>query len=415
MNESPAKTPSPILHRAAWIVPVTSPPIPDGAVLVQGGRILATGPFNQIRNECPAGTRLEDHGDAAVIPALVNAHTHLELSAFKGAIAFPREGFPDWLGAFLSLRSDTPPEAIAEGLRLGDRELPDCGTALCGDITNTVPAAGASESALPEKQVFFELLGFHCKSIAEAVPAGLESLADSPRLAMVPHSVYSVSPEVIREAKAGTRARGLPFSIHTAEHREEMEFLEKGTGFCRDLLEKLGRWNPGWTAPGTTPVRYLDALGVLDRNTILVHAVHMTEPDWETAAKRGCTICFCPRSNRNLNAGRPDLEKALSLGIPAALGTDSLASNTDLDLFREAAFVMENYPAIRPESILEMITRNPAGALGRTADFGSIDPGGKAALLAVRVEPGLKTSGLVAALLHFGSKGNWKWVNPAQN
>lgn len=407
-----SREPAPVLHRAAWVVPVRTRPVRDGAVLVRHGRVLAVGPFARIRKEAPPDTQIADHGDSALMPALVNAHTHLELSAFKNTIPFPRDGFPAWLGVFIARRAGMSRNEIEEGFRAGERELLNSGTALYGDVTNEMVAVEPQEVALPERHVFFELLGFNCKSIAEAVPAGVEP--DSARCTPTPHSVYSVSPEVIREAKERARVMGLPFSIHTAEHREELEFLDRGTGFCRELLDKLGKWNPEWIVPHTTPVRYLDDLGVLDRTTLLVHAVHMTGHDWATAARRGCTICFCPRSNRNLHIGRPDLEKALSCGIPAALGTDSLASNTDLDLFREAGYVMENYPSIRPDSILEMITSNPARALGRNADFGSIEAGGKAAILAVSVQAA-RASDLVEALLHSGLRGTWKWANPPRN
>jgi cytosine/adenosine deaminase-related metal-dependent hydrolase len=147
----------------------------------------------------------------------------------------------------------------------------------------------------------------------------------------------------------------------------------------------------------------------------------MLDSDWDLASRRKCAVCFCPRSNRNLNAGRPDLEKALSRNILAAIGTDSLASNTDLNLFAEAGFVLENYPSIRPGTVLEMITLNPAKALGREGDFGSIEPGKKDALLAVSIEPDFNTTQLAApdelaeALIHSGKKGAWKWVNSAQS
>ena len=227
----------------------------------------------------------------------------------------------------------------------------------------------------------------------------------------VPHSVYSVSPAIIAESKEWTRARGLPFSIHVAEHLDEIEFLQGGKGFCRELLEMVGRWNPSWTPPGKTPIEYLDCLGALDSRTLLVHAVHMTEADWALAAKRDCTVVFCPRSNRNLGSGRPRIEKALALGISCALGTDSLASNTDLSLFSEAAFTLDNYPSIDPQKVIEMVTVNPAGSLGCKGDFGSIEPGAKANMLAVEIQSGIDESNLAEALIQTGKEGAWKWVS----
>jgi len=373
---------------------------------------------------------LADHGQAALFPALVNAHTHLELSALRGTIPFPQPGFREWIELLLPLRAAMGPHCVDEGLRAGEADLLTSGTALCGDITNggaIVPSSAFSR--VPERQVFLELLGFDLDSVAAAMPAQLrvETLAaghpqistsrevSNSSAALAPHSVYSVSPAIIRESKQWTRARGLPFSIHVAEHPEEIEFLRSGKGFCRELLEELGRWDPKWRPPGNSPLSYLDSLDTLDSRTLLVHAVHMTESDWALAAQKNCTVVFCPRSNRNLSSGRPCIEKALSLGINCALATDSLASNTDLDLFAEAGFTLDNHPSINPERVIEMITVNPARALGREGDYGSMGPGARSNILAVKIQSGVDELNLAEALIQSGKEGTWKWVNCAQS
>jgi cytosine/adenosine deaminase-related metal-dependent hydrolase len=323
------------------------------------------------------------------------------------------------------------PHYADEGLRAGYAELFTSGTGLCGDITNGGAIVGPSTfSKIPERQVFLELLGFDLNSVAAAMPASPAggraveidpySFLPEPQAgggcpALVPHSVYSVSPAIITESKEWTRARGLPFSIHAAEHPAEIEFLRSGKGFCRELLEMLGRWDAGWRPPGKTPLEYLDGLGALDSNTLLVHAVHMTESDWALAAQRNCTVVFCPRSNRNLGSGSPRIEEALSRGINCALGTDSLASNTDLNLFAEAGFTLDNYPSIDPEKVIEMITLNPARALGRKGDFGSLEPGAKSHLLAVTIQSGVDESNLAESLIQSGKEGVWKWVDDSQS
>ncbi len=397
-----------VLHRAEWIFPVVSAPVRNGAVLVRGGRIVAAGRFPELVRDLPAGVEIADHGRAAIMPALVNAHTHVELSAFGGKVPFPRSGFSDWTRTFFPLRPGVSPQMLREGFLGGMRELFECGTVLCGDITNGF--AVDEEAGFPERLVFLELLGFNLGSVAEAVPPGAAPVAGDGRVVPVPHSVYSVSPAIIWEAAALARKRGTPLSIHVAEHAEEVEFLRSGTGFCRDLLESLGRWDPAWSPPGRSPVQYLDGLDSLGPNTLLVHAVHMSRADWALAAAGKCAVCFCPRSNFNLGVGRPDIEAALSLGIAACLGTDSLASNTDLNLFAEAAFVLDRYPGIRPETALAMITANPARALGRRADFGAVAPGLSAALLAVEIDSDLTDSHLAEAVIDSGKKGAFQWT-----
>lgn len=401
----------PVLHRAAWVLPIFSEPLENGAVLVYNGIILAVGRYNHLRKALPSGTRILDYDEAAIIPGLVNAHTHLELSMMKGTVPFPRTGFTEWLEVFFPLRAAFEHNQVLEGFAGGMQELLDHGTVLCGDVTNGTEFSFIDPAgSLPERRVFLELLGFNCESVAAALPPGVDPVRNGADFVLTPHSAYSASPRLIAATKARGRRLGLPFSIHVAEHPEEIEFLHGGTGFCRDLLERLGRWDPRWRAPCQTPLQYLNNLGVMDRLTILVHAVHMSDEDWRLTAEKKCTVCFCPRSNFNLGVGRPDIDKALSLGIPACLGTDSLASNTDLSLFAEAGFVLDNYPEIRPEAILRMITLHPARALCREFDYGGIRPGLVASLLAVSI--GSEKTHISEALIQKGKGGDWKWVNP---
>lgn len=438
MNElSPSPKP-PEIHRAEWVVPVSASPLRNGAVLTHRGRVIEAGPFAAVRRDSPAGARLTDHGSAALFPALVNAHTHLELSALRGKIPFPQRCFREWIALLFVLRVGMGPQAVDDGLLCGEAELLSSGTGFCADMTNgwavghdssagpntggpDSRSSGRTATARPERRIFLELLGFNLDSVEAAIPREFFTRSreaakkEDTTLIPVPHSVYSVSPAIIAESKKWTRARGLPFSIHVAEHLDEIEFLQGGKGFCRELLERVGRWEPSWTPPGKTPIEYLDCLGALDSRTLLVHAVHMTEADWALAAKRDCTVVFCPRSNRNLSSGRPWIEKALSLGISCALGTDSLASNTDLNLFAEAAFTLDNYPSIDPQKVIEMITVNPARSLGCKSDFGSIEPGAKAHMLAVEIQSGIEESNLAEALIQSGKEGAWKWVSSAQS
>jgi cytosine/adenosine deaminase-related metal-dependent hydrolase len=429
----------PAIHRAEWVVPVSAPPVRNGAVLTHGGRIMAVGPFDSVRKSSPAGTRLKDHGAAALFPATVNAHTHLELSALRGRIPIPQPGWRQWIELLFSVRDRTP-KCPDDALRIGRAELLDGGTAFCGDVTNggavqnevlavQKPSAddskdNAGSSRRLERQVFIELLGFNLDSVSAALPPGIDPAfggrdtvsthshgKNGSMPALAPHSVYSVSPAIIAESKEWTRERGLPFSIHAAEHCEEIEFLQTGTGFCRDLLERLGRWAPKWNPPGMTPIEYLDRLGVLDSDTLLVHAVHMNESDWRIAAGRGCTAVFCPRSNRNIGSGSPQIDRALSLGMTCALGTDSLASNTDLNLFAEAAFTAGNNPSIDPKELIEMITVNPARMLGRSSDLGRITPGAGAHILAISIPSEVGESNLYEALIQSGKEGALKWAS----
>jgi aminodeoxyfutalosine deaminase len=436
--EQPSKN-VPVLHRAKWVVPVAYPPVEDGAVLVRNGSILAAGPYSQVRTSTPPNTAQVDHGSSAIVPGLVNAHTHLELSALGERMSLPKESFAQWLEAILSLRPAMTHELLQEGLLAGVQRLAAEGCCLCGDITNGAclqtsaygdhkldPMLSSEDSALstrhsiPARQVFLEILGFDRSSLEEALGSDLVQVLGTPHatgqpFSLAAHACYSTSGPAIHEAKEWCRAKGLPFSIHAAEHSEEMDFLERGTGFCRAILEDLGRWSQSWKPPGTSPVRYLEQLQVLDSNTILVHAVHLTDADWEIVAKNHCSVCFCPRSNRNLNVGQPNIAKALGSGLVAALGTDSLASNTDLSLFAEAAHVLENYSDVHPQTILSMMTWGGARALGREQHFGTIGPGKAADFLVISGSGSFASHRLFETIIQQGNKGAWRWAHHPAN
>lgn len=463
------------LHRAAWLVPVASPPLSNGAVLVRDHHILAAGPYPEVKTASPPGTREVDHGSSAIIPGLVNAHTHLELSALSGRIELPQPGFASWLTALLALRPMMTREFLAQGVARGHRELLAAGCCLCGDITSGAGLKPVPQSRQPELptdarndllgsrtptihppetrnpnlsdqhaipsnhnpsapislisphaspltphssptcQAFLEVLGFDRHHLADAVEDEVVALVEASPAWKVPpslaaHACYSTAGTVIRETKEWCRTRGRPFSIHVAEHPEELQLLSHGTGFCRDLLAALDRWDPQWQAPGKTPVRYLEDLQVLDAGTLLVHAVHLTDDDWEVVARNHCPVCFCPRSNHNLTVGRPDIGKALHSGVPVALGTDSLASNTDLNLFAEMAFVLDHYPAVPAAAVVAMATLGGAEALGQERSFGSIEPGKQADLLVISVPASLAHHQLYETIIHQGTKGAWQWL-----
>lgn len=409
-----------ILHRASWLVPVSSPPIEDGAVLVHGERIVCAGDYGTVRSQAPAGTTEYDHGSAAFIPGLVSGHTHLELTGFQGLIPLPQPGFPAWLTKVFEHRSAFGIESMRMSIEEGLRQLTASGTALCGDINNGSSLEPAADGHGANRHVFFEVLGFDRQGLTDAV--GLDMLnafaasaRRSPAMSLAAHAAYSTSPEVIRDAKGWCRRTGRVFSIHAAEHGEEVEFLRSGSGFCRELLQGIGRWASRWNPPGLSPLAYLDRLGVLDRQTLVVHAVHFTGDDWEIARRRGISVCFCPRSNRNLSTGRPDIPRALELGLVAALGTDSLASNTDLDLFGEAVFTLEQYPGISPEAVLAMITLGGATAIGRARSFGAVEAGRSSRILAVAVPESTSRKHLAESVLLQGKRGAWKWVSSCKS
>lgn len=374
-------------YHAAWVVPIAAPPVRDAWVEIdRHGKIAGFG-------AAPLSPRDIDLGQVALMPGLVNAHTHLELSHLRGQIPTAK-GFVTWVRGVMAERRRSPgPDAseILAGIQAGIEESVHCGTAVVGDISNTLATYEALDASPLSGVVFYELIRFNAPTPEALVRDAWQRVDALPasthvRARLAAHAPYSVAPSVFSEIarSLGQRADRV-CSVHLAESPDESEFIARGTGEWRSFLQEVGSWDPQWTPPAVTPVRYLDDLGFITGQTVAVHGVQMTDDDLARLAARGATLVTCPRSNEYTGAGTPPLERFYSSGVRVALGTDSLASTPDLNLFEEMAAVRRLAPQIPASDILDSATRQGAFALGCAVDFGSIEPGKQGRLLAVDV------------------------------
>ena len=380
-----------IHYHAAWIVPVNDRPFADGWVTIDGGRIAAAS-ARAPRDGSPA----IDLGSVAILPGLVNAHTHLELSYLHDEVP-PAPRFVDWIRGVMAARRRHPDPngmEILDGIDRGIAEAIASGTAVVGDISNTlVPFAPVARSPLAGV-VFYELIRFNAtdpQAFVDAATRQVEELASTDRLRahLAAHAPYSVAPPVFRAiGHALDRDPRARCSVHLSESVEEVEFIRSGSGPWRALLEELGVWDPEWTPPGVSPVEFLDACGFLDSRVLVVHGVQMTAADLERLAARGPTLVTCPRSNGHTAAGAPPIGEFYASGVRVAVGTDSLASSPDLNVFAELATMRALAPGVPASKLLESATLQGARALGFDADYGTIEPGKRARLIAVDVPPG---------------------------
>ncbi len=347
-----------------------APVLENGALVVRDDRIAAVGRFNDIRREWPGP--VEDLGDVALAPGVINAHCHLELVHGKGRTR-EGQGFMSWVASLLPLLAEMPEQ---EAVVRAAQEMRAKGTVHVCDIATRQPemAAEAMDAAGLSYHLFRECIGFSSPCIPEASEL-ISSATEMSRMALAGHALYSTSPETLRVAKGWDAAHDLPFSIHLAEHQGEVEMLSFGTGvwatFLRDKLVPKD-----YQPPGVSPVAYADALGLLDHRTLAVHCVHLTDEDIDILARRESGVCLCPRSNEYIGVGRAPLEKLMASGATLCLGTDSLASNWDLDVWNEVRFLLENARArITLPEILAWLTANPAKVLGLENDLGALAPG----------------------------------------
>lgn len=328
-------------------------------------------------------------GNVALLPGLINAHTHLELSWLRGRVP-PANRFTDWVKQLVALRRGTEllatPEIVAP-IHGAIRELRASGTVAVGDITNSMAAAGPMREAGLDGVVFHELLGFKERDGAlVAASHELRAAASKQglRVSLAPHAPYSTSVELFKAIREAVDASECPImSVHLGESAEEVELLERGGGPWRGMLQTIGVWRDDWEIPACGPVQFLDRHGVIDARTLVVHGVQFDDAALGRLREIGATLVTCPRSNRWVGAGYPPIERFYRSGVPVAVGTDSLASVDDLNLFSELKTMRWLAPSVPAGKLLESATLLGARALGLEQELGSIAPGKRAELIAV--------------------------------
>jgi cytosine/adenosine deaminase-related metal-dependent hydrolase len=382
------------LHRAAWILPVVSPPVRDGAlVLDERGRMVALGPSGEVRGRYSHLHPVE-HGNGVLFPGLVNAHTHLEFSHLLGVVPRAREGqggLAAWLDRFQKKRKLSSEDDAKAALPGALAQLRAPGVAFVGDVSNALLSVEPLREAGLEGVVFYEvherLDARDAEAIFKRAAARIENLDSSKGLRVVlsPHAPYTVSRRLFELLRGWSEEHGAPLGVHLAEGEDENLLYESGAGELRAWFERLGvwPWPPGFSPTGKTTTATLDAWGLVHERTLAVHGAALRRADVEILAKRGAALCLCPRSNLYIGEKIPPVEVFLEAGLPMALGTDSLASNDDLSLFKEMRLLGERFPSIPHREILKMATLNGARALGVPEERVSFAAGNRPAVMKI--------------------------------
>ena len=371
------------LHHAGWIMKDAFTLIENGYLEIENGLIRA------VHTERPREKTI-DHGPGVLMPPLVNAHLHLELSALKNHLPFDR-GFKFWVKMLLEKREALGKEKLIKQARNSIQDLLQSGTLYIGDISTLGIAGPLIKDSELKGVCFHEFLG-------SDIPDVLILKNESVSFSAAGHAPHTSSPQLLFALKKHAASKNLPFSIHLAESEDESEFIRDKKGAWADFLTARGIDFSSWNIGLKTPVSYVYDLGLLDSSTLAVHLLNVNKKDMDLLARSKTKVCVCPRSNWNLHKKLPDIEMMIQKGMQPALGTDSLASCDSLNIFDEMAFVHKNYPKLDPAAIVAMGTINGARALGVEHMTGTLSKGKKAQFLYLPLE-GLNKKNLLQRII----------------
>ena len=376
----------PVIFAAGTLMPVASPPIQDGAVLVRDGRIAAVGPLADLARGAP-DAEVRFFPKYTIIPGAVNAHAHL---GFRREDAPEGGKFAGWLVRLIE-RLPEKETWTAQAARNSAREAIVAGTTFMAESSpygECLPQLAESGLAGTVYAEFFPgdfdgaAPGEIVESIVGKVLGLQEDLPERVSARVSVHSPYTVDPESSRLAARRTRELGWTLAIHLSESPEEVEFVRDGTGGLADIF---GRND--WGGVGTSPVRYAESIELLAPQTTAAHlATGVSEEDVEILARTGVAAAHCPRSNEFLGCGVSPVGRMMQRGVRVGMGTDGLWSSPSMNLFEET-MVGVGLHVMSGATGLELATLGGARALGIAGETGSLEPGKWADLAVVEVAP----------------------------
>lgn len=361
---------------AAWLVPVSAPPIAGGAVLVDDrGRIVAVGEDQAVPT--PENASTEHFADGILLPGLINTHTHLELTGFAGQADDPV--FWEWIKHIIALKAGRSEEDFFRAAEAGVRSCWAAGVTTVCDMGNSGSVIAALHALNGSGIAHHEVFDLHSADpdvTMKRFGGELQRLAHLAtgrvQLGVSPHAPYTVSGEVYRRTAELARAHGVPIGVHIAEAVDETRLLQDFTGTFADFLRERGV-GPLSDEP-ISPVAWLDRQGVLSSRTICAHAIYADLADAHLLRRHGCAVAHCPRSNRRHHGADAPVRRYIELGIPLGLGTDSEVSVAPLDLIAEAREARKLAGWTAAETV-RALTLGGAEALGLDESIGSLEPG----------------------------------------
>ena len=397
-----------MILRARVVLPISRPPIEDGAVLIAGNRLARVGAWKEFS---PTDGEVIDLGETILMPGLINSHCHLDYTDMAGLIP-PQKSFTDWIRLMLATKAGWNYSEYAESWLNGARMLAKTGTTTVADFEAVPELLPDVWSSTPLRVIsLLEMTGVKSRrDPRDILQDNVNHILTLPggrcRPGLAPHAPYSTAPELLRLSAEMARQRHWPLSIHISESAQEFEMFLKGKGVMFDWL----RWNGRdmGDCGERSPVRHLDRSGVLSENCLAVHVNYLAEGDAKLLARRKTSVAHCPRSHAYFRHEDFPYHALTRAKVNVCLGTDSLATvykkprqKVQLNMFEEMQAFSTKHPRVSSEKILRMATVNGARALGMEGQAGEISEGALADLIVIPFKGGLKDAN-EAAVHHEG-------------
>jgi cytosine/adenosine deaminase-related metal-dependent hydrolase len=376
---------------AAWVAPMIQRPISDGAILVDRGRVRDVGTRGEVLARNPEAP-ISDLGPSVILPGLVNAHTHLELSDCQPGPR-PAGGFAAWLVGMLRrtrISAEEMERAVIGAVAIGVQQSLRFGVTTVGDISRQCRLTRGLLRQSPLRVVSFgevQAMAQRRGLLEERLAIAADETMAGPRLAIgiTPHAPYSVEPDGYRRCLQTARDRCLPLATHLAETEDEATFLESHAGPLRQLWDQWLTWDDSVPKFTGGPIRLARDLGLLDYPTLLAHVNYCDDDELDILAAGKASVVYCPRTHEFFGHPPHRWREMRGRGINVAVGTDSCASSPDLNLVEELRLLHRLMPQEPVENLWELATTRAASALG-LGDAGAIRVGDWADLVAFGCE-----------------------------
>ncbi len=392
-----------MIIRAHTVVPIVGEPIDDGAVVVEGDKIVDVGRCVEIRNAFPG--EVLDLGERVLLPGLINAHCHLDYTILRGKIP-PQPSFADWIRTINAEKAKLTEQDYVASIKAGFAEAARFGTTTIANLTAFPKLAGIIDEPI-RTWWFGELIDVRNPGQADSIADEAAELLKSKRQwGLAPHAPFTASPRLYARCEEIAREERVPLTTHLAESREEMQMFRDATGPAFDFLQGIGR--PMDDCGRETPFSIFHRTRSLGERWIIAHLNELDVSDLDLLATTPkFHIAHSARSHRYFGHSPFALERLRNLGFNVCLGTDSLASNTDLSLFAEMRELLVRNPSVSPREALEMATINGASALGQRDQLGCIRAGAFADLIALPIA----TGNIFESITAFSGEVPWMMVN----